>query len=45
MIGPGQYENIYHHLPPYGLGACSPVVDAVGARQAARQRVKESAGA
>ena len=45
VIGPGQYENIYNNMPPYGLGACSPIVDAVGARQAARQRVKESVAA
>jgi hypothetical protein len=43
VIGPGQYENIYNNMPPYGLGACSPMVDAIGGRQAARQRVKENA--
>ncbi|MBS0363970.1 MAG: DUF4188 domain-containing protein [Proteobacteria bacterium] len=45
FIGPGQYENIYNNMPPYGLGACGQVIDAIGARQAARQRVKEGAAA
>jgi hypothetical protein len=31
-------------MPPYGLGAAGRLVDAVGARQEARQRVKASAG-
>lgn len=40
VIEPGKYENIYNNMPPYGLGAVGRVVDAVGARQEARQRVK-----
>ncbi len=40
VIEPGQYENIYNNMPPYGLGAVGSIVDAVGGRQAARQRVK-----
>ena len=40
VIEPGKYENIYNNMPPYGLGAVGRIVDAVGARQAARQRVK-----
>ena len=40
VIGPGQYENIYNNMPPYGLGAVGTIVDAVGGRQAARQRVR-----
>lgn len=39
VIHPGQYENIYNNMPPFGLGAVGKVVDAVGGRQAARQRV------
>jgi hypothetical protein len=27
-------------MPPFGLGAVGKIVDAVGGRQAARQRVK-----
>ncbi|HLZ77315.1 DUF4188 domain-containing protein [Phenylobacterium sp.] len=45
VIEPGKYENIYNNMPPWGLGACATVVDAIGGRRAARQRVKESAGA
>jgi hypothetical protein len=40
VVEPGRYENIYNNMPPYGLGAVGRVVDAVGARQAARQRLK-----
>jgi hypothetical protein len=40
VIEPGKYENIYNNMPPFGLGAVGRIVDAVGARQAARQRVK-----
>ena len=40
VIEPGKYENIYNNMPPYGLGAVGTIVDAVGGRQAARQRVK-----
>ena len=40
VIEPGKYENIYNNMPPYGLGAVARIVDAVGGRQAARQRVK-----
>ena len=40
IIEPGKYENIYNNMPPYGLGAVGRIVDAVGGRQAARQRVK-----
>jgi hypothetical protein len=45
VIEPGRYENIYNNMPPYGLGAVGRIVDAVGARQAARQRVKETVAA
>ena len=45
VIEPGRYENIYNNMPPYGLGAVGRIVDAVGGRQAARQRVKGKAAA
>jgi hypothetical protein len=44
LIQPGAYENVYNNMPPYGLGAAGRLVDAVGARQEARQRVKATAG-
>ena len=40
VIQPGTYENIYNNMPAYGLGKVGRIVDAVGARQAARQRVR-----
>jgi hypothetical protein len=45
VIEPGKYENIYNNMPPFGLGAVGRIVDAVGARQAARQRVKGTVAA
>jgi hypothetical protein len=45
LIAPGAYESVYNNMPPYGLGAAGTLVDAVGARQEARQRVKASAEA
>jgi hypothetical protein len=45
VVKPGAYENIYNNMPPYGLGAVGKIVDAVGGRQAARQRVKGKAAA
>jgi hypothetical protein len=39
LVGPGHYENIYNNMPPYGLGAAATLVDALGARQEARQRI------
>ena len=40
IVEPGKYETIYNNMPPFGLGLAGRLVDAVGARQAARQRVK-----
>ena len=40
VIAPGRYETIYNNMPPFGLGAAGRLVDAIGARQQARQRVK-----
>ena len=45
VIEPGKYENIYNNMPPYGLGAVGRVIDAVGARQEARQRIRREVGA
>jgi hypothetical protein len=43
LIQPGGYETVYNNMPPFGLGAAGRLVDAVGARQEARQRIKASA--
>ena len=40
VVAPGRYESVYNNMPPHGLGAAGKLVDAVGARQAARQRMK-----
>jgi hypothetical protein len=43
LIQPGGYESVYNNMPAYGLGAAGTLVDAVGARQEARQRIKAAA--
>jgi hypothetical protein len=43
LISPGRYENVYNNMPRFGLGAAGELVDAVGGRQAARQRVRATA--
>jgi hypothetical protein len=40
LVAAGRYETVYNNMPPYGLGMAGQLVDAVGARQEARQRVK-----
>jgi hypothetical protein len=45
LIEPGRYESVYNNMPPYGLGAAGKLVDAVGARQSAHQRIKAAAAA
>ncbi len=42
-IQPGKYEAIYGGMPVFGLGAAGTLLDAVGAKQEARQRMKEAA--
>jgi hypothetical protein len=40
VIRPGQYENVYNNMPPFGLGAAGTLVEARGHRKAARDRLK-----
>lgn len=40
VIRPGAYENIYNNMPAFGLGAAGTLVEAKGARKAARERLK-----
>jgi hypothetical protein len=40
LVSPGRYEAIYGGMPTFGLGAAGRLVDAVGAKQEARQRMK-----
>jgi hypothetical protein len=42
LISPGRYETIYNNMPPFGLGAAGGLVDAVGVRQEARQRIRRT---
>lgn len=43
LISPGRHESVYNNMPPFGLGAAGKLVSAVGARQEARARIRESA--
>ena len=43
LVQPGSYETVYNNMPPYGLGAAGTLVDAIGARQSAHQRIKAAA--
>ena len=43
VVKAGSYENVYNNMPPFGLGAAGMLKDAVGARQAARQRMTAAA--
>ena len=45
VIAPARYETVYNNMPRFGLGAAGRIVDAVGARQQARQRMKGKAKA
>ena len=40
LIRPGAYESVYNNMPAYGLGAAGTLVEAKGARKAARERLK-----
>jgi hypothetical protein len=39
MISEGQYENIYHNMPAFGLGRVGRLVEATGHRESASQRI------
>jgi len=45
LIEPGRYESVYNNMPPFGLGAAGKLVDAVGARMSAHERIKAAAAA
>jgi hypothetical protein len=42
LVEPGRHESIYNNMPLFGLGAAGTLVEAVGARQASRQRIRTS---
>jgi hypothetical protein len=39
LISEGQYENIYHNMPPFGLGRVGQLVEATGHRESALKRI------
>jgi Domain of unknown function (DUF4188) len=39
MISEGQYENIYHNMPPFGLGRVGQLVEVTGALGTATSRM------
>ncbi len=43
LIGPGQHESIYHHMPEFGLSRALPRVPAVGPLRTARGRLEVGA--
>jgi hypothetical protein len=45
VVSPGKYEAIYGGMPRFGLGMAGDLVDAVGAKQEARQRMKSATAA
>ncbi len=44
LIAPGQYENIYHNMPTFGLGQASQPVEASGRLESAEGRVSPEMG-
>jgi len=42
LVSPGRYEAIYGGMPRFGLGMAGDLVQAVGHRQLARQRMKQA---
>jgi hypothetical protein len=43
VIKPGNYENVYSGMPPFGLGKVGKLVPATGNREAARARMTATA--
>ena len=39
LISEGQYESIYHNMPPFGLGRVGQLVEASGHRESSSQRI------
>ncbi|MDX1568349.1 MAG: DUF4188 domain-containing protein [Longimicrobiales bacterium] len=41
QIQDGHYETLYRHMPPHGLGAATPTVEATGSRRSAADRLED----
>lgn len=39
-IAPGQYENVYNNMPPWGMGLAGKLQDATGSRARAKGRLR-----
>ena len=39
-VAPGAYENIYHNMPPFGLGRVGTLIPATGRYQHAKDRLQ-----
>ena len=44
LIPAGQFEAVYSGMPPTGLGAAGAMQEAVGARDGARNRIRDQGG-
>jgi hypothetical protein len=44
VISEGHYENIYHNMPPFGLGRVGQLLEARGRRESATQRMHSDSG-
>lgn len=44
LISEGQYESIYHNMPPFGLGRVGQLVEATGHRESAAERLRSRSG-
>jgi hypothetical protein len=42
LVNPGQYECVYHNMPPFGLGRVGRLVEASGALSTARGRLQRA---
>lgn len=42
LVNPGQYECVYHNMPPFGLGTVGQRVEAIGSLSTARGRLQRT---
>jgi Monooxygenase af470-like len=44
VISEGRYENIYHNMPPFGLGNAGRLLEITGQHESAAQRIHSNSG-